>query len=108
MALLFVWVKCIHSYVNNRSVSGLYFFLLNVFLILNKTNGPNIQEQEMENIWDPCDTMVNMAFIKEEIEDVNISETFIVKNEDAEDDTGWFISYWFICLLFFMLAFKQI
>ncbi len=47
-----------------------------------------------------------MAFIKEEIEDVNISETFIVKNEDAEDDTGWFISYWFICHLFFNV--KQI
>ncbi len=69
--------------------------------MLNKTNGPNIQEQDTENIWDPCDTIVKMAFIKEEIEDVNISETFIVKNEDAEDDTGWFISYWFICHLFF-------
>ncbi len=44
-------------------------------------------------------TIIKMAFIKEETEDVSISETFIVKNEDAEDDTGWFISYWFICLL---------
>ncbi len=41
-----------------------------------------------------------MAFIKEEIEDVNISETFIVKNEDAEDDTGWFITGLFVfCFL---------
>ncbi len=52
-------------------------------------------------------TIVKMEFIKEEIEDVNISETFIVKNEDAEDDTGWFITGLFV-ICFLMLAFKQI
>lgn len=33
-----------------------------------------------------------MAFIKEEAEDISISEQFSLKNEDAEDHTGWFIS----------------
>jgi len=33
-----------------------------------------------------------MAFIKEETEDISISEQFSLKNEDAEDHTGWFIS----------------
>ncbi len=31
-----------------------------------------------------------MAFIKEENEDVKIEETFRVKHEDTEEQTGWF------------------
>jgi len=33
-----------------------------------------------------------MAFIKEESEDVKIEETFRVKHEDNEQQTGWFHS----------------
>ncbi len=31
-----------------------------------------------------------MEFIKEESEDIKIEETFTVKQEDAEEQTGWF------------------
>ncbi len=31
-----------------------------------------------------------MVFIKEESEDVRIEETLRVKQEDAEEQTGWF------------------
>jgi len=48
---------------------------------------PNMQEQE---------TVFKMAFIKEETEDISIAEQFRVKNEDAEDHTGWFKSNLFI------------
>ena len=33
-----------------------------------------------------------MAFIKEEREDMKIEETFSVKQEDTEEQTGWFHS----------------
>jgi len=46
-----------------------------------------MQEQE---------TVFKMAFIKEETEDISIAEQFRVKNEDAEDHTGWFKSNLFI------------
>ncbi len=32
-----------------------------------------------------------MAFIKEESEDIKIEETFKVKQEDTETQTGWFL-----------------
>ncbi len=32
-----------------------------------------------------------MAFIKEESEDINIEEAFKVKQEDTEEQTGWFL-----------------
>ncbi len=35
-------------------------------------------------------TIIKMAFIKEESEDVKIEETFRVKQEDTEEQTGWF------------------
>jgi len=31
-----------------------------------------------------------MAFIKDESEDMKIEETFRVKHEDTEEQTGWF------------------
>ncbi|KAG1960241.1 gastrula zinc finger protein XlCGF8.2DB-like [Pimephales promelas] len=36
---------------------------------------------------DPCDTIIKMALIKEETEDVKIEETFRVKEEDTEEQT---------------------
>jgi len=33
-----------------------------------------------------------MAFIKEESEDIRIEEVFSVKQEDTEEQTGWFHS----------------
>ncbi|XDV25815.1 hypothetical protein PO909_029666 [Leuciscus waleckii] len=35
---------------------------------------------------------IKMAFIKEEIEDMGIEETFRVKHEGTEEQTGWFNS----------------
>ncbi len=32
-----------------------------------------------------------MAFIKEESEDIKIEEAFNVKQEDTEEQTGWFL-----------------
>ncbi len=32
-----------------------------------------------------------MAFIKEECEDIKIEEAFKVKQEDTEEQTGWFL-----------------
>ncbi len=32
-----------------------------------------------------------MAFIKEETEDMRIEETFKIKQEDTEEQTGWFL-----------------
>ncbi len=32
-----------------------------------------------------------MAFIKEESEDIKIEEAFKVKQEDTEEQTGWFL-----------------
>ncbi len=40
--------------------------------------------------WDPHDTIIKMAFIKEESEDMRIEETFRIKHEDTEEQTGWF------------------
>ncbi|XDV25398.1 hypothetical protein PO909_029320, partial [Leuciscus waleckii] len=37
-------------------------------------------------------TVIKMAFIKEESEDFKIEETFTVKQEDTEEQTGWFHS----------------
>jgi len=34
-----------------------------------------------------------MAFIKEESEDMKIEETFSVKQEETEEQTGWFHSH---------------
>ncbi len=33
-----------------------------------------------------------MAFIKEESEDIRIAEVFSIKQEDIEEQTGWFVS----------------
>ncbi len=41
-----------------------------------------------------------MEFIKEESEDMKIEETFRVKHEDTEEQTGWFS---FSKLIFFVL-----
>ncbi len=35
-----------------------------------------------------------MAFIKEESEDIRIAEVFSLKQEDAEEQTGWVHSRW--------------
>ncbi len=35
-------------------------------------------------------TIIKMAFIKEESEDMKFEETFRVKHEDTEEQTGWF------------------
>jgi len=36
--------------------------------------------------------IIKMAFIKEESEDMKIEETLRVKEEDTEEQTGWFYS----------------
>jgi len=36
--------------------------------------------------------IIKMAFIKEESEDMKIEETFRVKQEDTEEQKGWFHS----------------
>jgi len=35
-------------------------------------------------------TIIKMAFIKEESEDMKIEEVFSLKQEDTEEQTGWF------------------
>ncbi len=35
-------------------------------------------------------TIIKMVFIKEESEDIKIEETFTIKHEDTEEQTGWF------------------
>ncbi len=40
----------------------------------------------------PLDTLIKMAFIKEESEDIRIAEVFSIKHEDTEEQTGWFLS----------------
>ncbi len=37
-------------------------------------------------------TIIKMAFIKEESEDIRIAEVFSIKHEDTEEQTGWFLS----------------
>jgi len=65
----------------------LLLFLL-IILILNVTNCPNTQENSWRNIWDPRDTIIKMALIKQESEDIKIEEVFSVKQEDTEEQTG--------------------
>ncbi len=38
-------------------------------------------------------TIIKMAFIKEESEDIKIEEVFSLKQEDTEEQTGWFSVY---------------
>ncbi len=45
--------------------------------------------KEKNSCWDPH-TVIKMVFIKEESEDVKIEDTFRVKQEDTEEQTGWF------------------
>ncbi len=59
---------------------GFIFFLL-IILILSKVTDKY-----------PHDTIIKMAFIKEEIEDIRIVEVFSIKHEDTEEQTGWFLS----------------
>ncbi len=44
----------------------------------------------VSSLTDPCDTVIKMAFIKEESEDMKSEEAFRVKHEDTEEKTGWF------------------
>jgi len=52
---------------------------------------PNTQKNSSLD-WDPCDTNIKMAFIKEESAEIRIEETFSIKQEDTEEQTGWFHS----------------
>ncbi len=35
-------------------------------------------------------TIIKMEIIKEDSEDIKIEETFTIKQEDTEEQTGWF------------------
>ncbi len=54
-----------------------------IILILNRTKCPVTQKK-------PPSGPTKMAFIKLEHEDMKIEETFRVKHEDTEEQTGWF------------------
>ncbi len=44
-----------------------------------------------------------MAFIKEESEDMRIEEDFRVKQEDAEEQAGWFLFLKLNLIIFFLI-----
>ncbi len=57
-----------------------------MFLILNV--------QRQKHSWlssrDLSDIVITMAFLKEESEDIKIEDAIRVKQEDTEEQTGWF------------------
>ncbi len=73
------------SWLRRAQRFSLHLFFLSV--ILNRTKCSNTQKNSCWSDWDPWHTIIKMAFIKEESEDMKIEETFRVKHEDTETQT---------------------
>ncbi len=50
----------------------------------------NHTEKLVKKLRSTWDTIIEMAVIKEETEDFRIEEVFSLKQEDTEEQTGWF------------------
>ncbi len=50
----------------------------------------NHTEKLVKKLRSTGDTIIEMAVIKEETEDFRIEEVFSLKQEDTEEQTGWF------------------
>jgi len=67
---------------------GFIFISVDYFHFKDVKHREKTQVKMLRSTWH----IIKMAFIKEESEEMKIEDTFRVKKEDTEEQTGWFHS----------------